>query len=225
MSRLPISVERSYPSDCLSDTHDHHQLLVGLDGRVDLEVEGRGAAVVPGGVCLIPAEARHHYLGVDAGNRCRVMDLAVGDARLDALFAAIRFVRLPPDMAREAGDAALLNALAGAPTLVGPRLNLARLTRRVLADPAGPWCPARLAEEACLSERQLRRRLTALTGLTPGQWLRRQRLALAARRLVETPAPVTDIALACGFADGPQFSRHFRDWRGVTPRAFRRRHR
>lgn len=51
----PGSVERSYPLDCLSDTHDYHQLLVGLDGRLDVEIEGRGAAVAAGGVCLIPA--------------------------------------------------------------------------------------------------------------------------------------------------------------------------
>ncbi|MBB3232126.1 helix-turn-helix transcriptional regulator [Halomonas stenophila] len=222
-SALPGSVERSYPLDCLSDTHDFHQLLVGLDGRVDVEIEGRGAAVAPGSVCLIPAAATHHYLGLGAGNRCRVLDLPVGEPHLEALFERIRFLRLAPEEGRELDDDALLSRLTGAPPLTGPRLNMARLTRRVQADPAAPWNLARLAEASRLSERQLRRSLGALTGLTPWQWLQRQRLARAARLLDTSEATITEIALACGFADGAQFSRHFRGWRGMTPSAFRRR--
>ncbi|GAA0631683.1 AraC family transcriptional regulator [Halomonas beimenensis] len=222
---LPGSVERSYPLDCLSDTHDFHQLLVGLGGRVDVEVEGRGAAVTPGAVCLIPAGATHHYLGLEAGNRCRVLDLPAGDDRLDPLFERIRFLRLAGAGVREASDAILLAHLAGAPPLAGPRLNMARLTREVQADPAAPWPLARLAGISHLSERQLRRSLVALTGLSPRQWLVRQRLARAARLLVDGQQPITEIALACGFVDGPQFSRHFRRWQGMTPRDFRRRHR
>lgn len=217
------SVERRYPPDCLSDTHDHHQLLVGLDGRLDVEIEGRGAAVAPGGVCLIPAAATHHYLGLDADNRCRVLDLPVGEPAYDALFAGIRFLRLAPEAARRLDDGALLARLGAAPPWRGPRLNMARLTRRVQADPAAPWDLARLAEVSRLSERQLRRSLSALTGLTPWQWLTRQRLARAARLLAEGEASITEIALACGFADGAQFSRHFRRCWGITPSDFRRR--
>lgn len=217
------SVERSYPLDCLSDTHDFHQLLVGLDGRVDVEIEGRGAAVVPGSVCLIPASATHHYLGLDADNRCRVLDLPTGEEALEALFDSIRFLRLAPEEGRELDDDTLLSRLTGAPPLTGPRLNMARLIRRVQADPAAAWSLARLAEASCLSERQLRRSLSALTGLTPWQWLRHQRLAQAARLLDTSEATITEIALACGFTDSAQFSRHFRCWRGMTPSAFRRR--
>lgn len=125
------SVERSYPLDCLSDTHDYHQLLVGLDGRLDVEIEGRGAALAPGGVCLIPAAATHHYLGLDAGNRCRVLDLPAGEGDVDALFACIRFLRLAPQEARRLDDRTLLARLGAAPPWHGPRLNMAQLTRRV----------------------------------------------------------------------------------------------
>ncbi|GEK46891.1 AraC family transcriptional regulator [Halomonas pacifica] len=217
----PGSVERSYPLDCLSDTHDYHQLLVGLDGRLDVEIEGRGAAVAAGGVCLIPAATTHHYLGLDADNRCRVLDLPAGEGGVDALFARIRFLRLSPEAARRLDDGALLARLGAAPPWNGPRLNMARLTRRVQADPAAPWDMARLAEVSYLSERQLRRSLSALTGQTPWQWLTRQRLARAARLLAEDEASITEIALACGFADGAQFSRHFRRWYGITPSEFR----
>ncbi|MBB3139727.1 AraC family transcriptional regulator [Halomonas organivorans] len=217
------SVERSYPLDCLSDTHDYHQLLVSLDGRVDVEVGGLGGAMAPGSVCLIPAAATHHYLGLGADNRCRVLDLPAGASPYDALFERIRFLRLSPEEARRLDDETLLSRLGAAPPWCGPRLNMARLIRRVQADPAAPWNLARLAEAARLSERQLRRSLSAVTGQTPWQWLQGQRLARAERLLVTSDASITEIALACGFADGAQFSRHFRRRRGVTPTAFRRR--
>ena len=217
------SVERCYPPDCLSDNHDHHQLLVGLDGRVDVEVEGRGAAVVPGGVCVIPAAATHYYLGLGIDNRCRVLDLPVGQDAIDALFERIRFLCLSPEEARGLDDDALLARLGGAPPWYGPRLNMARLTRLVQDDPAAPWSLARLAEAARLSERQLRRSIFEATSQSPWQWLQGQRLARAERLLITGDATITEIALACGFADGAQFSRHFRRWRGMTPSDFRRR--
>ena len=147
------SVERADPLDCLSDTHDYHQLLVGLDGRVDVEIESRGAAVLPGSVCLIPAAATHHYLGLDADNRCRILDLPIGEGAVDVLFERIRFLRLAPEEAGRLDDDALLSRLTGAPALHGPRPNMARLTRFVQDDPAAPWNLARLAEAARLSER------------------------------------------------------------------------
>ncbi|MFM9268637.1 AraC family transcriptional regulator [Halomonas elongata] len=217
--------ERSYPLECLSDTHGFHQLLVGLAGRVDVEVEGRGAAVVPGSVCVIPAGATHHYLGIEAANRCRVLDMAVGDDALDALFERIRFLKLPVAEVQGGNDQDLLARVAEAPLLAGPRFNLARLTRIVEADLAAPWSLATLAEAAHLSERQLRRGLSTLTGLTPWRWLQRRRLARATWRLASEDTPLTAIALDCGFHDAAHFSRLFREWRGMSPREYRRCHR
>lgn len=218
----PTSEQRSYPRHCLSDTHGFHQLLVGLKGRLDIEVEGRGAAVRPGSVCLIPAGSIHHYLGLDDGNLCRVLDLPCrgGDA-LERLFDRARFLSLPGDEIAGWNDFDLLARLAEAPPLLGPRLNLARLTRIVEANPAAPWSVASLASATFLSERQLRRSISAVTGLTAWQWLQRCRIQLATRMLLETPQSITAIALACGFQDGPQFSRIFRQWLGMSPREYR----
>ncbi len=178
--------------------------------------------MVPGGVCVIPAAATHYYLGLGIDNRCRVLDLPVGQDAIDALFERIRFLCLSPEEARGLDDDALLARLGGA------RLVWAA-AQYGAADPAGAgrsgraWSLARLAEAARLSERQLRRSIFEATSQSPWQWLQGQRLARAERLLITGDATITEIALACGFADGAQFSRHFRRWRGMTPSDFRRR--
>ena len=60
-------------------------------------------------------------------------------------------------------------------------------------------------------------------GCTPGDYLRRRRLARAAVLLRETARPLSDVALACGFADQSHLAHAFRRHAGVSPGAFRRR--
>lgn len=65
----------------------------------------------------------------------------------------------------------------------------------------------------------------SVIGVTPGQYILRTRLN-AARRLLETTAKALgDIAADTGFFDQSHFTRHFRRSFGVTPSAYRRRHR
>jgi AraC family transcriptional regulator len=74
---------------------------------------------------------------------------------------------------------------------------------------------------AGLSPFHFLRTFTRVTGITPHQWLLRARLHDAARRLVETRAPVTDIALDVGFDDLSNFIRTFRAEFGVSPTRYR----
>ena len=63
------------------------------------------------------------------------------------------------------------------------------------------------------------------TGLTVGDWLREHRMAEARRRLLETTTSVESIAGQVGYSDATSFVRGFRRAHGVTPRAWRERHR
>ncbi|SEJ58764.1 helix-turn-helix transcriptional regulator [Demequina mangrovi] len=61
-------------------------------------------------------------------------------------------------------------------------------------------------------------------GTTPSDYLRRQRLELAARRLVDpelSGVAIADIAASAGFEDPTTFTRAFRREHGVTPRDWR----
>ncbi|MFD5555189.1 GlxA family transcriptional regulator [Streptomyces sp. NPDC127068] len=78
-----------------------------------------------------------------------------------------------------------------------------------------------LARHAAMSVRTLNRRFRQETGVTPMQWLGRQRLDYARRLLERTDEPVDRIAARAGFGTGTAMRQHFREALGVSPRAYR----
>lgn len=84
-----------------------------------------------------------------------------------------------------------------------------------------PLTVERLAEVAGSSVPVFVRAFKAHTGLTPYQYLLRERIALAERLLVATRRPVSEIALDAGFATPSHFAAAFRRRVGVTPTAYR----
>lgn len=86
---------------------------------------------------------------------------------------------------------------------------------------ANPPSVARLAHEVGVSRRQLERIFRAELGMSPWQFLLSRRLRHGHWLLTETSRTVTDIALACGFADASHFSRHVRRAFGTTPQVLR----
>jgi AraC-like DNA-binding protein len=63
----------------------------------------------------------------------------------------------------------------------------------------------------------------AAFGTSPIDWLRRERISQAKRRLVETTDAIKEIAEQTGYSDRFFFSKDFRRLTGHTPREFRRR--
>src|SRR5262249_44884316 len=79
-----------------------------------------------------------------------------------------------------------------------------------------------LAEVADLSRCHFARAFKQSVGTAPHAYLMQRRLERAERLLVETDAPLCQVALDSGFGDQSTFSRYFRRNFGVTPRSFRR---
>jgi AraC family transcriptional regulator len=81
---------------------------------------------------------------------------------------------------------------------------------------------ARLATVACFSPYHFHRIFSAFVGEPPAEYVRRLRLEKAAILLVNDPsAPVTGIALACGFSTSALFCRLFKARFGMSPTAWR----
>src|SRR6185436_1211724 len=65
----------------------------------------------------------------------------------------------------------------------------------------------------------------AAYGETIGECVRRLRVERACRELAGTESPLAAVALSCGFASQSHLTRVFRRVTGLTPAAYRHRHR
>ncbi len=93
------------------------------------------------------------------------------------------------------------------------------------------WALERIADDigvddlvghAGLSERTFHREFAAATGVTPGRWLRAQRVRLARRLLETTELPVERVAQRSGLGTAANLRRRLRADVGVGPDSYRR---
>ncbi|MFY3384611.1 DNA-3-methyladenine glycosylase 2 family protein [Paracidovorax sp. MALMAid1276] len=81
---------------------------------------------------------------------------------------------------------------------------------------------ARLAQRLGVSDRHLRRIFEAALGVSPLQYLQTRRLLTAKQLLTDTLLPVTQVALASGFASVRRFNAAFSQHYGLNPTQLRR---
>jgi len=80
-----------------------------------------------------------------------------------------------------------------------------------------------LAGLVCMAPESFSRFFRNKTGRTPGRFIIDYRLGIAARMLLTTKLPVSEIGFSCGFNTLSHFNRLFRDSKGCTPSEFRER--
>ena len=85
-----------------------------------------------------------------------------------------------------------------------------------------PLLPAELAARIGVSKRQLERLFRSYLASTPARYYMELRLQHGRQLLEQTAMPVTEVALACGFASPGHFSYRYRALFGLSPRQARR---
>ena len=219
--RHPIdaALVRRYCGDYPPHRHDHAQVLLGLHGSLQLEVNGRAAYVDASCGLVVPAGASHAYLA-DGAACVVVLDCEPGPST-----ERFRRFALPANWHRtRAGTdvAALLAGLDELPTVQARRrIDLQALARRVDADLVHPWTVADLAALCHLSPQRLRARFPELAGASPLAWLRQRRLD-EAQRLLGLGWNLDATALRVGYASASALSHAMRRDRGTGARALRR---
>lgn len=107
----------------------------------------------------------------------------------------------------------------GGGKLVGWRLK--RLKERIHADLGGALSISDLARECGISARHLIRTFKNTEGVTLSDYIARERISRAKRRLASGAVLVKEIAGECGFGSAASFSAAFRKATGKTPKEFR----
>jgi AraC family transcriptional activator FtrA len=100
--------------------------------------------------------------------------------------------------------------------------RLARLMDWVRAHPTHDWTLASLAERGAMSVRTLQRQFQQSLGMSPVDWLVRERVELARQLLETSTRPLAHVSSLAGFGSEESFRRHFRLATGVSPMAYRR---
>lgn len=238
-------------SDTHHHAHDFHQIVITLCGSAEFEIEGLGGHVNAFSGCIVPANHEHYYSGNGYNRQLILdlpadAPALTGEHReLVALFDAPRFFALDtslrhylafieseltlgsaaPSGQQERIAATLLGALkarlGSTPGAAPGRLDLDQLNRYILRHLAEELRVADLARVACLSEAHFSERFRAQTGLSPWQYVKRQRLSAARQLIATSRLPLTDIALQTGFANQSALSHAFRRSFGVSPRSLR----
>ncbi|MDR7306862.1 AraC family transcriptional regulator [Rhodoferax saidenbachensis] len=203
---------RQYGPSPGSHAHDHFQVLLGLEGTLELEVQGHGQRIAAGGGCVIAPGERHDF-EAHGNARCLVLDTAEADwaaavgtpVQPATALALAHYLKLalaqPSSLAQHYGPLLLLDCWRTPTTLP------TRSQRRIDWNGLTGWCQqqlhtpltvADLAQQVFLSPTQFAVRCQQETGMRPMQWLRDLRLQRA-RQLRAQGLAMADIARRCGY--------------------------
>ncbi len=80
-----------------------------------------------------------------------------------------------------------------------------------------PISPSLIAQQLCISTRQLERLFGKYLNSSPKKYFMEMRLERARHLLLQSEASITEVAMACGFDSPGHFSRVYRSAFGVTP--------
>lgn len=108
---------------------------------------------------------------------------------------------------------------AEAPIVHDP--NVRRAIQLMETSCFSPQTIDQIANQLCISARQLERAFQRELGLPPQEFSRRLRLRRGHWLLSNTPRSIAQIAYDCGFADSSHFTRHFKRAFGTTPSLLR----
>jgi AraC-like DNA-binding protein len=202
---------RAYDASHGSHSHTHHQLLVGLEGTLEIEVQGLGQRIAPGDALLVPPGELHDFESRH-GSRCLVLDTAnplwrdcaAQPHRPQQVAALARYLeqalQQPSFMALTHAPALLLDAWHAPSTFSRPRraIDWQALAAWVHAHLDQSLNVADLAQHVHLSASQFAQRCHEAQGLGPLDWLRLQRLTHA-RQLRNQGLPVQEVARRAGY--------------------------
>jgi AraC-like DNA-binding protein len=245
----PLLTLRQYTDDLIIHSHDHAQLVFGLSGALDFEVDGRGSQVIQQSFVVVPS-GMHHACGSPNGSRCLVLDVPgeqwIAQSLGDHADASRRLLDNAGRLPLDAGQSQLVSWLAnsavsdpliaqqGAVLLLaslnnvkpdvmgGRRLPYAALNAHIDQHAAYPLQVADLARIADLSSARLHARFVAECGQTPMDYIRSRRLHMAVGMLRDTAWPIGEIASRVGYSSQSAFAAAVLREFGASPGKLRR---
>lgn len=242
----PLFEVRRYRGDVVTHSHDFHQVVLPLEGRLGMVVGGTEGVVSTASVALVAAGESHSFTG-SKSNSFLVLDIptrswAATDAPGALLWERVRHRPfLPVDaellqLIRYLARASERGQLRGSPATHACALLLGTIATQLGLDEQGAWpsslrdvagyvdthlewplTVADLARVANVSASRLHALFREHLATTPKKYLTQRRQHRAAQLLAHTSLSVMEVALRVGYGDQAAFARAFRKHTGRTP--------
>ncbi|OGV72067.1 MAG: hypothetical protein A3K19_08245 [Lentisphaerae bacterium RIFOXYB12_FULL_65_16] len=222
-------------------THPFIEVLIVMNGRLSVKIDGRAVSAGPGDSVVYPPRAVHqeftegsapvqyfHMAGY--GELEAHVGHVVPDrsGRLTVLARWLYEEKTSPDHVRRRGTMTLLFAavLDELNRLARPRVvsRLDSVREWMQGNPEITHTIDSLAAMAKMSRCHFAREYKKVFGITPMSDLRLIRVDEACHLLLTTDLPLKSIAERSGFCDEYHFSRVFRQLRRMSPGEFRKTH-
>lgn len=226
---------RAYSKQRQGHAHDYHQMVLPIQGAIEIELTGYSGRVSVGECVVIRAGTFHHF-HADEAARFIVVDTPT----LPEKFTTPEFVQFsitPPlmsflyfiekqlefqvDSQLEQSIFALFFTLLSqqdGEVLLSPRM---RATRAYIVENLDTELTIEaLASIAFQSPTQFKKHFKAALGISPFQFITGQRMEKAKALLTHTDLPVQIVAERVGYQDLSAFSRRFSSHFGMSPRQF-----
>ncbi|UXI03336.1 AraC family transcriptional regulator [Photobacterium sp. TY1-4] len=242
------------PEQMEHHNHGYNQVVIGLSGQTEFDIEGYGNLVCPGQGCLVTADSEHAFSGV---GRNEILVLNIPAKQLHPSYAGDRMTRLfeqssyfhldtqaqnliqalTAEMAAHPDD--LLLSKACTDTLMCvlqrhfkpqhgertlQRLNMDIIDQYILQHLTRKISVTQLAGLVFLGESQFHHLFKEQTGVTPHQYVLKKRLEMAKQLIEETPLSMAQVAQTSGFASQSSFTQAFTRLYGVPPARYRKEH-
>lgn len=235
------------PQQGMAHQHPFHQLVIGVSGRAEFEVEGRGDIVDFRRACLVPSSLEHHFCGTD-DNQVLVLDIPeldtsyVSEQVVNTLFeqagylhfdaaltqlvqCGVRELRNYPDdveLTRHISAGLMLSAYHrlnhAASETGGPRRFDCERLKQFIADHLDQRISIhQLAAQVHLSPGHFQTCFRDVVGETPHQYVLKQRLDRAQQLILDSGLSLSQVADQCGFSSQAAMSNAFRKHRQMTP--------
>lgn len=242
----PLVEPRRYPHRPFGHAHDYHQLLFGVDGQTELEIDGHAYRVDGAHGLVIPA-GMHHLCSGLTDNLQLVADFPASSVALPArLMATPRMFAMDAAFAtrvrrlatgRQAGGTAPAQhawqqaaALAGGLSAMlglddrqadAARFPVGAIDHYLRTHLSTPLRVDQLAARIGWGPRRFHTLFCEAFGDTPHGYQTRLRLDQAVQWLMGGTMPLADIASGVGYPDQTTFTRAFSRRFGMPPAAWR----
>ena len=227
---------RSYISQSRQHKHDYHQIVLPLQGVIEMKMGEFDGKVSVGDAFVIHAGLNHAF-SADEAARFLVVDLSQLPPNLchaqtqkfllsPATLAYVQFAGL---QLMSKTNAHLENAMCGMllqlleqqgqQLRIDPRI--ASVISEIQQDISQNWSVERLAKLSFLSPTQFKTVFKSNLGQTSQQFVLQLRMEKAKALLTHTDLPVQLIGEKVGFSNPSAFTRRFSQFFGLSPKSYR----